>query len=241
MSTMNRMEEELSMLNNEIGDLESQISDAERRAEANIQPLKDELAEVKRDKTLYASKNDSDMVSECIRKEDNLKFKISSQWNESLHLKDELTQLKKQKKNLEYEISLEKDKQKRKNQVLAQMNIVLDNYTRKESLRQAAIDSGTNPDTVEQWMEWGRNDFNETSAYFYKRKVEIDEEKKKLEAEKLLRQMDDVINAYKKTGSLKQASRLANVSYDTVMYWHEWGSRGFGEENTYFYKKIKDI
>ncbi|MBP3226461.1 MAG: hypothetical protein J6M08_06020, partial [Methanobrevibacter sp.] len=78
-------------------------------------------------------------------------------------------------------------------------------------------------------------------AYFYKRKVEIDEEKKKLEAEKLLRQMDDVINAYKKTGSLKQASRLANVSYDTVMYWHEWGSRGFGEENTYFYKKIKDI
>lgn len=49
--------------------------------------------------------------------------------------------------------------------------------------------------------------------------------------------MDDVVDAYRKTDSLKEASRMAGVSYDTVMYWYEWGSRGFGSENTYFFKK----
>ena len=31
---------------------------------------------------------------------------------------------------------------------------------------------------------------------------------------------------------------MTNVSYDTVQYWYEWGSRGFGKENVYFYKNL---
>ena len=53
--------------------------------------------------------------------------------------------------------------------------------------------------------------------------------------------MDNVIEAYKKTNSLKEASKRANVSYDTVQYWYEWGFKGFGKENTYFFKKIDNI
>ncbi len=51
--------------------------------------------------------------------------------------------------------------------------------------------------------------------------------------------MDNVIEAYKKTNSLKEASKMVNVSYDTVKYWYVWGSRGFGEENTYFFKNLE--
>ena len=53
--------------------------------------------------------------------------------------------------------------------------------------------------------------------------------------------MDSVIEAYKNTNSLKEASKISNVSYDTVQYWYEWGSKGFGSENTYFFKYISNI
>ena len=51
--------------------------------------------------------------------------------------------------------------------------------------------------------------------------------------------MSEIVDAYLKTHSLKEASKIANVSYDTVEYWYKWGSMGFGEENIYFYKKLK--
>ena len=53
--------------------------------------------------------------------------------------------------------------------------------------------------------------------------------------------MDKVIENYKNTESLEQASKMANVRYDTVKYWYEWGKNGFGEENSYFYKEILKI
>ena len=241
MSIMNSMEEELIRLNNQIDDLESQISEAERRAEANIKPLREELAQVKRDKTLYASKNDSASVSDCIRREANLKFKISAQWNEASQLKDDLFKLKSQKKDLEYKINLEKDKIKRHNQTIEQMNIVLDNYRKSQSLKQAAINSNISPDTVEQWYEWGKNAFSETSDYFYNSIIEIDEEFKHIKDKEVLNQMDRVIEAYRKTKSLEKSSKLAKVNYDAVMYWYKWGSMGLDENNTYFYRKIQEI
>lgn len=121
------------------------------------------------------------------------------------------------------------------------MNLVLDNYKKSQNLRQSAIDSNIHPGHVEQWFEWGKNNFNETYAYFYTQILEIDNYFKKLEAEKLKRQMDIVVEAYKKTNNLKEACQLADMSYDTVRYWYEWGSNGFGEENTYFYKRIREL
>ena len=120
------------------------------------------------------------------------------------------------------------------------MNIVLDNYKKTQSLKQAAVDSKISPEHVEQWYEWGKNGFNETSTYFYTKTTEIDNYFKEQKSLKLKEQMDRVIEAYKKTYSLEKASRIANVSYDTVQYWYDWGSKGFGEENTYFFKRLQD-
>lgn len=238
---MDNLENDLNELNIEISELEKQISEAEKRAEDNVEPLRQELSQVKRDKTLYASKNDFDSVSDCIRREENLKFKINAQWNEASQLKDGLFKLKSRKKDLEYKLQLERDKIRINKQVIAQMDIVLDNYRKSQSLKQAAIEANISPDTVEQWHEWGKNTFNETSTYFYNKIIEIDNEFKEREARELKDQMDRVIEAYRKTKSLEKSSKMAKVSPDTVMYWHEWGSRGFGEENTYFYRKIQEI
>ncbi len=238
--TLSELENDLCDLNTEISNLEKKIIKAEKQAEINIGPLKEELIQVKKDKTSYASKNDFDSVSDCIRREDNLKFRINALWNVASQLKDDLFRLKSRRKELEHDIQLERDKIRRNNQILDQMNKVLDNYRKSQSLKQAAVEANISPDTVEQWHEWGRNAFNETSAYFYNKIAEIDNEFKKQEAQKLKDDMDRVIEAYRKTNSLKDASRIAGVSYDTVMYWHEWGSRGFGEENTYFYRKVTD-
>ena len=120
------------------------------------------------------------------------------------------------------------------------MDNFLNNYKKSQNLKQAAIESKVSPDLVCQWYEWGKNDFSETSTYFYTKIKEIDDYFKDLEAQKLKKQMDDVIKAYKKTNSLKEASEIANVNYDTVQYWYEWGSKGFGEENTYFFKNITE-
>ena len=238
--TLSELENDLCDLNTEISNLEKKIIKAEKQAEINIGPLKEELIQVKKDKTSYASKNDFDSVSDCIRREDNLKFRINALWNVASQLKDDLFRLKSRRKELEHDIQLERDKIRRNNQVIGQMNIVLENYRKSQSLKQAAIEANISPDTVEQWHEWGKNSFNETSTYFYNKIIEIDNEFKEREARELKDQMDMVIEAYRKTKSLKDASRIAGVSHDTVMYWHEWGSRGFGEENTYFYKRIEE-
>lgn len=232
------MDKLLKDLNNAIRNLENQIKQEKLDAENNIKPLNIELSQIKEDKRKYASKSDLESVQNCRRKEENLKFKINAQWNKYLLLKNDLIKLNKQKEDLEKQIKLEKDKIKRNNEILAQMNKVLDNYKKSQNLKQAAIDSKINPDNVEQWYDWGKNNFNDTYSYFYTQILEIDDYFKDLEAQKLKKQMDNVIAAFKKTNSLKKASEIANVSYDTVQYWYEWGSRGFGNENAYFYKNL---
>lgn len=233
------LKHELKDLNESIGDLEEKIEKARIEAEKNVEPLNLELARVRQDKRNFANRNDPDSVHDCIRKESNLKFKINAQWNEHSILKNELAKLKAERKDLEERIKREMDKIRRHNEMISRMDNVLDNYLKTRDLRRAALESKINPESVEQWLEWGRNDFNETYSYFYSKVLEIDEHFKDLEAQKLKRQMDSVIEAYRKTGSLEKAAEIAGVSYDTVSYWQEWGSRGFGEENTYFFRNLQ--
>ena len=236
---MDKLKQDLNILNNSIKKLEIEIEKANLEAENNIKPLKIELNQVKKDKSRYASKGDFDSIQDCIRKENNLKFKINAQWNKYSLLKEDLSKLNHEKKNLERQIKLKEDQIKRKNELISQMDTVLENYKKTQNLKQASIDSNINPNYVEQWLEWGKGNFNETYSYFYNQIIETDDYFKDLETLKLKKQMDSVIEAYKKTNSLKEASKIADVSYDTVQYWYEWGSKGFGEENTYFFKKIK--
>ena len=238
---MEKLKEDLNNLNDEIKELKKQIQKEKTEAENNIKPLKSQLIQLKEDKRRYALKNDFDSVQSCRRKEDNLKFKISAQWNKHSLLKEELIKLNQKKVILEKEIKLEEDKIRRMNEITSQMNTVLKNYKKTQSLKQAAIDSNINPDYVKQWYEWGKNNFNSTYSYFYTKITEIDNYFKDLKAQKLKSEMDSVIEAYKKTNSLKKASEMADVSYDTVQYWYEWGSYGFGEENSYFFKRIKEF
>lgn len=238
---MDKLKQDLENLNKFILKLENQILEAKSEAENNIMPLNAELTQVKQDKTKYAAKSDFESVQSCRRKEENLKFKIKAQWNKYSLLKSDLVKLNKRKFDLEKQIKLENDKIRRNNQILAEMDEVLKNYKNSQNLKQAAIDSKKSPDHVQQWFEWGKNDFNQTYSYFYTKIREIDCYFKDLEAQKLKKHMDDVIEAYNKTKSLKKSSEIANISYDTVMYWYEWGSRGFGEENSYFFKKIDGI
>ena len=121
------------------------------------------------------------------------------------------------------------------------MDRVLECYRKTQDLKKSAVESKIQPSSVEQWLEWGKNKFNDTYAYFYNSIVEIDSHFRDMQKAKLKKQMDGVVEAYRKTDSLEEASKLAGVSYDTVCYWYEWGSRGFGEENTYFFKKIDGI
>lgn len=237
---MDKLKQELNDLNNSILELESQIQIEKIEAENNIKQLNVELTQIKEDKRQYALKNDFDSVETCRRKENNLKFKIDSHWNNYSLLKNELFKLNKQKTELEKQIKLKEDQIKRNNEIKAKMDEVLNNYKESQNLKQAAIDSNINPDHVDQWYEWGKNDFNETYSYFHTKIIEIDNSFKDAEVQKLKKQMDSVIEAYKKTNSLNEASKIANVSYDAVMYWYEWGSKGFGKENTYFFKNIND-
>lgn len=62
----------------------------------------------------------------------------------------------------------------------------------------------------------GVKNFNDIYFYFYTQILEIDNYFKKLESQKLKEQIDCVIEVYKKTNSLKEASKMANVSDDTV-------------------------
>ncbi|WP_405287004.1 hypothetical protein [Methanobrevibacter sp.] len=238
---MEKLKQNLNDINNSISELESQIREAKIEAEVNVKLLTNELSQVRQDKKEFAIKNDFDSVQNCRRKENNLKFKIDAQWNKYSLLNSELSKLNKEKLGLEKQIKLEEDKIKRNNEIQSQIDKVLNNYKKTQNLKQAAIDSNINPNTVEHWYDWGKKNFNETYSYFYTQILEIDNYFKKLESQKLKEQMDNVIEAYKKTNSLKEASKRANVSYDTVQYWYEWGFKGFGKENTYFFKKIDNI
>ena len=233
-----RLKQNLDDLNRSIRELENQIENAKSDAENNIEPLRIELAQIKKDKSRHAMKSDFDSVQSCRRKENNLKFKIEAQWNEYLMLKNQLVNLNRQKSDLEYQIKLEEDKLKRKRDILEKMDRVLKNYRKTSVLKQAAIDSNIDPNQVMQWYEWGKNDFDEIYSGFYNKIIETDDYFKELRRRELKEQMDRVISAFKKTNSLEEASRIAGVSYDTVQYWYEWGCRGFGEENTYFFKNI---
>ena len=238
---MEKLRQELDELNSSIRNLEIEIENARLEAESNIEPLNAEIEQIRQDKRKFATKNDQESIQSCRRREENLKFKINAQWNHHSILKNELVKLKNKKSDLENQIQLKKDKIRRNEEISAQINLVLTNYRKTQNLKQAAIDSKIDPEHVEQWFEWGRNDFNDTYFYFYSQILEIDEYFKDLEAQKLKKQMDDVVEAYKKTNSLKEASKIANVGYDTVQYWYDWGSRGFGEENAYFYQKLKNL
>lgn len=238
---MEKLKHELDDLNGEIRNLESRIEKERLEAERNAEPLKDELSRVKDDKRRFGQKNDFESVQDCLRKEENLKFKIAAQWNRHSMLKGDLARLNRQKADLEHQIKLEEDRIKRKREILERMERVLEGYAKSQNLKKAAVDSNINPDHVEQWLEWGRDNFSETYSYFYNRVVEIDESFRDLEAKRLMERMDSVIDAFERTGSLKEASRIAGVSWDTVQYWHEWGSMGFGEENVYFFKKLDSL
>ena len=110
---MDRLEGDLDSLNREIEKLESEIQNAEKEAEGNIEPLNKELAQIREDKRNFASKNDFESVENCRRRENNLKFKISAQWNRCSLLKEELSKMKKQRGDLESQIKLERDKIRR--------------------------------------------------------------------------------------------------------------------------------
>ena len=230
---------DLQNLNNHILDIENQIEQAKIEAKINIKPLNEKLSQLKEDKRKYAMKNDFSSVQTLNNREKNIKFKINAQWNKYSLLKEDLTKLNKQKQALEDEIQLKKDYIKRNNEILDKMNEVLKNYKKTHILKDAAIESNISYNQVQQWHDWGKDDFNENCRYFYEKILEINDYFKDLETQKLKKQMDDVVNAYLKTNSLKEASKIADVSYDTVKYWYDWGSMGFGEENVYFYKKLK--
>lgn len=238
---MENLKQDLDNLNKAISKLEIQIEEAKIEAERNIEPLENELAKVRRDKRDYGAKSDFESVQQCRSRENNLKFRIDAQWNRYFMLKNDLTKLKHDKNDIESRIKLEEDKIRRKDEILSRMDTVLENYRKTGDLKQAAVESKIQPGSVEQWREWGKNGFNDTYSYFYEKVREIDDYFKVMESERLKMQMDSVAEAYGKTGSLEKASEIAGVSYDTVQYWYEWGSRGFGAENTYFFKKIDEL
>lgn len=105
---MEKLKHDLNQLNDSIKELENQISEAEREAENNIKPLNMQLSQLKKDKRQYASKNDFDSVQQCIRKENNFKFKITAQWNKHSLLKEDLVKLNKKKRILEDHINLKR-------------------------------------------------------------------------------------------------------------------------------------
>ena len=131
---------------------------------------------------------------------------------------------------------------KRNLEIRSQMDAVIENYKSSFSLKESSQKANISFDLVLTWFNWGKNGFDENSKYFYDEIKRIDDENKKLfEKESIINQMDKVIENYKNTESLEQASKMANVSYDTVKYWYEWGKNGFGEENSYFYNELSKI
>ena len=236
---MKELKDKLNEINNEISQLNDEIKKAESEAEQNIAPLESELSKIREDKRKSAMKNDLESVQQLKSKEANLKFKISAQWNKSNMLKEDLTRLLTKKDEVIAQIKLKEDRIKRDEKITKQMDEVLDHYRNTRSLKEAALSANIRFETVGQWIEWGKNKYNKTGVYFFNEVNAIDDYFKKQDVLKLKNEMDSVIEAYKKSKSLKEACRSAGVSYDTAQYWFSWGRNGFGEENKYFYREIK--
>lgn len=239
--SMLELKNQLNKLNEEINLLENNIEKAKIEAEENIKLINTQILEIKENKRKYALKNDFESVQQSNSKIENLKFKINAQWNKYSLLNEELNNLKKQKNNLLNEIKLKEDKNRRNNQIRNQMDKVLTEYKKTHELKKAAIDSNISYETVQHWFDWGKNNYNQTTTYFYNQIREIDDYFKQQEKLKLRKEMDQVIEAYKKTHSLKEASADAGVSYNTVKYWFDWGKNKFGDDNYYFYTEISKI
>ncbi len=88
---METLKQDLVDLNNSISKLKNQIKKAKSDAENNIKPLTEELKELRIDKRNFATKNDFESVQSCIRRENNIKFKIDAQWNEYSILSNKLS------------------------------------------------------------------------------------------------------------------------------------------------------
>ena len=233
--------------------LEKESISLKESTETNVQPLMIQLDSVRNDIRKYGFKNDIASINQSKRKEFEILSKIDHEWKDYRDLNEKISILKRYKNELLEEIRLaEVDEAKRKKheeeilkrnlEIRSQMDAVIENYKSSFSLKESSQKTNIGFDLVLTWFNWGKNGFDENSKYFYDEIKRIDDENKKLfENENVINQMDRVIENYKKTESLEQASKMADVSYDTVKYWYEWGRNGFGEENSYFYKEISKI
>ena len=233
--------------------LEKESISLKESTETNVQPLMIQLDSVRNDIRKYGFKNDIASINQSKRKEFEILSKIDHEWKDYRDLNEKISILKRYKNELLEEIRLaEVDEAKRKKheeeilkrnlEIRSQMDAVIENYKSSFSLKESSQKANISFDLVLTWFNWGKNGFDENSKYFYDEIKRIDDENKKLfEKENVINQMDRVIENYKKTESLEQASKMADVSYDTVKYWYEWGRNGFGEENSYFYKELSKI
>ena len=233
--------------------MEKESISLKESTETNVQPLMIQLDSVRNDIRKYGFKNDIASINQSKRKEFEILSKIDHEWKDYRDLNEKISILKRYKNELLEEIRLaEVDEAKRKKheeeilkrnlEIRSQMDAVIENYKSSFSLKESSQKTNIGFDLVLTWFNWGKNGFDENSKYFYDEIKRIDDENKKLfEKENVINQMDRVIENYKKTESLEQASKMADVSYDTVKYWYEWGRNGFGEENSYFYKEISKI
>ena len=233
--------------------LEKESISLKESTESKVQPLMGQLDSIRADIKKYGFKNDIASINKSKRREFEILSQINLEWKDYRDLNEKISILKRSKNNLLEEIRLaeadEAQRKRREEEILkrnleirSQMDAVIENYKSSFSLKESSQKANISFDLVLTWFNWGKNGFDENSKYFYDEIKRIDDENKKLfEKENVINQMDRVIENYKKTESLEQASKMADVSYDTVKYWYEWGRNGFGEENSYFYKEISKI
>ena len=233
--------------------LEKESISLKESSETNVQPLMIQLDSVRNDIRKYGFKYDIASINQSKRKEFEILSKIDHEWKDYRDLNEKISILKRSKNNLLEEIRLaeadEAQRKRREEEILkrnleirSQMDAVIENYKSSFSLKESSQKANISFDLVLTWFNWGKNGFDENSKYFYDEIKRIDDENKKLfEKESIINQMDKVIENYKNTESLEQASKMAIVCYDTVKYWYEWGKNGFGEENSYFYNVLSKI
>ena len=245
--------QKIKEIDREIEILEKESFSVKESTEKKVQPLMIQLDSVREDIRKYGFKNDLSSLDKAKRKEFNISSQINQEWKEYRDLNEKISILKNTKNSLLEEIRLEEEDEaqrkrheeeilKRNLEIRSQMDVVIENYKSSFSLKESSQKANISFDLVLTWFNWGKNGFDSNSKYFYDEIKKIDDENKKsFEKENIINQMDRVIENYKNTESLEQASKMANVSYDTVKYWYEWGRNGFGEENSYFYKEISKI
>ena len=245
--------QKIKEIDNEIEILEKESISLKESTESKVQPWMGQLDSVRADIKKYGFKNDIPSINKSKRREFEILSQINLEWKDYRDLNEKISILKRSKNNLLEEIRLaeadEAQRKRREEEILkrnleirSQMDAVIENYKSSFSLKESSQKANISFDLVLTWFNWGKNGFDENSKYFYDEIKRIDDENKKLfEKESIINQMDKVIENYKNTESLEQASKMANVSYDTVKYWYEWGKNGFGEENSYFYKDLSKI